>query len=199
MAELDEFGELLRARAALSEAADILPFFRERRHLSALLGSYHPNLIGYDRIAYELRLFGAFVADLVVGDSRRGSFCLVEFEDADPTSIFAMKPTRGTREWAARLERGFSQIIDWFWIVRDLERSQQLGRLFGVGQPDASGLLVIGRDADLTPDDRARLEWRRKHVPVDSRHVHICTYDELERDLRDRLLLARLARGMLEG
>lgn len=54
LAELNEFAQLLTSRSELSEREHILPFFRTRRHLSALLGSYSPDIITFDRLAYEI-------------------------------------------------------------------------------------------------------------------------------------------------
>jgi hypothetical protein len=191
--ELDDLSRLLATRSRLEERGDLLPFFRERPHLTAFLGSYHPNLVAFDRVAYELRLFGSFVADIVVGDWERRAFCLIEFEDAAPGSVFA-RGRRATREWSPRFEHGFGQIVDWFWKIDDLVGTTALAEVFGADRIDASALLVAGREADLTPTEQARLEWRRRHVLVDSQRVYCCTFDELERDLRQRLPLYRWAR-----
>ena len=82
--ELKEFRLLLESKSALKEREDILPFFRGHRHLAAFLGSYNGHVNRYDRIAFELDLFGSFNVDLVVGDSRSKSFCFIEFEEATP-------------------------------------------------------------------------------------------------------------------
>ncbi|CAA9571750.1 MAG: hypothetical protein AVDCRST_MAG88-2402 [uncultured Thermomicrobiales bacterium] len=119
--ELEEFERLLMERPELSERADILPFFRTRRHLAALLGSYNPNANVYDRLAIELSLFGEFTADVSAGDSSKNAFCLIEFEDGKPNSIFTLRGRRA-REWASRFERGFSQIVDWLWKLDDQRR-----------------------------------------------------------------------------
>ncbi len=186
--ELDDLSRLLRERPALAERRDILPFFRARRQLTALLGSYHPRLAAYDRLAYELRLFGAFTADVVVGDWEKKAFCFVEFEYARPDSIFA-RGRRGTSAWAPRFERGFAQVVDWFWKLDDLRGTTSLVEVFGAPAIDAAAILVVGRDAGMLDTERARLEWWRQRVLVDSRHVYCCTFDELGRDLRRYLNL----------
>lgn len=56
-AGLDDLDELVAGNVALAESSQILPFFRQRPHLAALLGSYNHNLRCYDRLAFELRLF----------------------------------------------------------------------------------------------------------------------------------------------
>ena len=119
--ELDEFKKLLDNHPTLDERRDILPFFREREHLSAFIGSYFaPSIENSDRLAFEYSLFGDFFCDLVVGDSARGVYCFVEFEDATPTSIFESRGQKATLEWSSRFERGFSQIVDWFWKLDDM-------------------------------------------------------------------------------
>lgn len=130
--ELADIEQLLATRPELSGREDILPFFRAHRHLAAFLGSYNPNLITIDRLAFELSLFGDFTADVVVGDWARKSFCFIEFENGRANSIFAQCGRR-TSEWARRFERGFSQIVDWFWKLDDLSNTATFERLFGAG------------------------------------------------------------------
>ncbi len=50
-----------------------------------------------------------------------------------------------------------------------------------------TGVLIIGRNQHLQPGERLRLEWRREHVVVNSKHVFCVTYDELLDDLQFRL------------
>ncbi len=186
LAELNEFAQLLTSRPELSEREHILPFFQARQHLSALLGSYGPDIITFDRLAYEMSLFGEFTADVVVGDWRRKTFCFTEFEDGMSNSIF-VKRGRQAREWAGRFDHGFSQIVDWLWKLEDLKNTATFERQFGAGRISYMAMLVIGRDSGLTNDDHLRLAWRREHVVVNSKHVYCCTFDDLERDLRQRL------------
>lgn len=130
--------------------------------------------------------YGYFIADLVVGDAKRQSFCFIEFEDAHPRSIFK-SGARRTLEWTPRFDHGASQIIDWFWKLQDQRRTDTFARLFGASSIQASGLLVIGRDSGVTEGDRLRLQWRRENVAVNSQQLYCCTFDELARDLRDSL------------
>lgn len=184
--ELAELEALLVRQAELSERRDILPFFRQRPHLSALLGSYGRNLTAYDRLAFELTLVNEFIADVVVGDAAGRSYCFIEFEDGRSGSIFR-RTKRQASEWTPRFDHGASQIIDWFWKLNDLRGTTTLARLFGSQSIDAAGLLVIGRDRGVTPADYPRLVWRREKVTVDRRRLYCCTFDELARDLRERL------------
>jgi hypothetical protein len=68
LAQLDDSDELLSRKEILSEQEDSLPLFRERRHLSAYIGTYHGLLSRPNRVAFEFEMLGEFVADLVVGD-----------------------------------------------------------------------------------------------------------------------------------
>lgn len=184
--DLDAFEYLLLNKAELSERDDILPFFRAHPHLSLLLGSYNPNILTYDRVAFELTLSGTFTADVVVGDWDRKRYCFVEFEDGKSNSIFVRR-TRQTTDWSSRFDHGFSQIVDWLWMLEATKNTEPFERQFGKRAINATMLLVIGRDSGVTDADRLRLEWRRDHVVVDSRLVYCCTFDELLRDLRQRL------------
>lgn len=121
--ELDDFAVFLAGHTTLDERRDVLPFFRAHRQLSLFLGSYDVKLEDYDRVAHEYRLWGQFTADLVVGDWSNKSYCFVEFEEAKRDSVFATT-RRQTREWGSVIERGYSQIVDWFWLL-DAERDTQ--------------------------------------------------------------------------
>ena len=76
--ELDEFGALLHSKKVMDERKDILPFFRAREHLSAFMASYIPDIVEFDRLAFEYSLFGDFTCDLVVGDSKSAYYCFIE-------------------------------------------------------------------------------------------------------------------------
>src|SRR5262249_37769518 len=112
--EVAELRKWLAQHPILDEKRQLLPFFRQRRQLAAFVASCAGNLKDYDRIAFEYPLFGDFICDLVVGHSARNAYCLIEFEDAGPVSLFIKRGKRVTREWSPRFEHGCSQIIDWF-------------------------------------------------------------------------------------
>lgn len=183
--ELCEFGSLLEHIEKLKEREDILPFFRERHHLSAFIGSYFSRLLTFDRLAFEYPLFGDFVCDLVVGDFERGAYSFVEFEDANPTSIFKSL-TRSTPEWSQRFEHGFSQIVDWFYALDDMKSTVSFESRFGKRNISYNGMLVIGRKSTLDPLQANRLQWRLDKVLVNSQHVYCVTFDELFHDLHSR-------------
>ncbi|WP_332863611.1 Shedu immune nuclease family protein [Pannus brasiliensis] len=180
------------SEAELKESSDILPFFRENLHLSAFLASYVPQIARIDRIKHEFTFFGDFRADLVVGDSDKKVYCFIEFEDATRTSIFINKKNRSTPAWSPRFEQGFSQIVDWFWKIDDFKNTVQFRSVFGSETIEVYGMLIIGRDSFLTDIDKSRLNWRLNKVVVDSRKIICITFDQLARDLRNRLSLYSL-------
>lgn len=186
-AELDEFRALLAASPELEERRDILPFFREKRHLSAFIGSYSPYVSQCDQLAYEYSLFGDFACDLVAGYSEARSYCFVEFEDARTDSIFVRRKGRNTPEWSSRFEHGFSQLVDWFWKLDDARPSAEFRHRFGPRQPYILGMLVVGRDHALHDREQHRLDWRLARVVVDSKPVLCLTYDRLLAQLDKRL------------
>ena len=192
-AELSELAEHLEENTVLHERKHVLPFFRERKHLSAFLGSYITYFSSFDRIAFEYDIFGDFKADLVVGDSQSGRYLFIEFEDASPNSIFDKKRGKSTLEWSPRFEHGFSQLIDWFWKLQDMQQTREFMNRFGHEMVDYYGMLVVGRMGDLEQKERDRLRWRRSRVLVDTTHIICITYDELLKDLDNRLRYSELA------
>ena len=183
----------------LREEEHVLPFFRENRNLAALIGYLRSDCFLIDRIAYEFDIFGDHAADLVVGDSTRRAYGFVEFEDAVPDSIFRREAKKSTLAWASRYERGYSQIIDWFWKLDDLAKTDTMRHRFeGAESIHYYGLLVIGRSGHLEPLERARFSWRRNRVVVDSKHIYCMTFDELYNDLRDKLSLMGVG-AVVEG
>lgn len=185
--QLEEFKELLEQKKPLSEKNDILPFFRERIQLSTFIGSYHRNIERLNRVAFEFDIFGDFTTDLAVGDSRKKSYCFIEFEDARSNSVFVSKAGKYCPEWSPRFEKGFSQIIDWFWKLDDLERTDDFENRFGSRRIDYVGMLIIGRNHDLEPREKKRLVWRQEHLVLNSKHVFCLTFDDLYNDLLFRI------------
>lgn len=184
--QLQAFKQLLDATPELSEGNDVLPFFEANDHLSALVGMLNPNIHRIDRLGHEYDLFGDFRCDLVVGDVRTPAYTLVEFEDARQDSIFRAG-TKYTHEWAPRFEHGYSQLVDWFWKIADLERTGVFAHRFGGSDASFSGMLVIGRRSFVTGRERQRLRWRSSRVVVDSNVVRCLTFDDLYDEL-DALL-----------
>ena len=191
--QLRELRYLLDKNKSLSEKDDILPFFRDNHQLSAFIGSYHPKINRFNRLAFEYDIFGDFTADLVIGDSIKKSYCFVEFEDAASNSIFVSRSGKNTPEWSSRFEKGFSQILDWFWKLDDLEKTDAFEDRFTARNIDYMGLLIIGRNEHLEPREKKRLEWRQKNLILNSKQVYCMTFDELYDDLLFRLEKYQLA------
>jgi len=187
-AELDAFDKLLSIKTELKENADILPFFRTHKNIAAYIGSYAPTIVGFDRLSLECTLFGDFRADMIVGDSQRKSYCLVEFEDASKGSVFKNKG-RTTTEWSDRFDHGFGQLVDWFWKIDSIRDSPQSRAIFGADTFSFMGMLVIGRDSFLTVEEVMRLEWRINKVTINSNKIVCLTFDQLAKGLRDSLML----------
>jgi hypothetical protein len=185
--ELAAFEELLVSNRTLRENQHILPFFRNNAHIAALVGSYNPKILRFDRLATEFDLYGNHVCDLVIGDSVTHNFCFVEFEDASPQSIFVKKKGRRAPEWSRRLDHGFDQILDWFHLIEDHQGTHQNRLVFGTEFIQYIGLLVIGRKEHLTPYDLQKLDWRSEEVRVGARQVCCITFDDLYDTLRLKL------------
>jgi Domain of unknown function (DUF4263) len=166
--ELEAFRKLLGGTGTLKEKAEILPFFKANVHLSAFIGSCDSDITLFDLFAHEYALFGDFLCDLVVGDSTTKRYVFVEFEDAAPNSIFV--PKKATPEWAPRLEHGYSQIVDWFWKLHDMEKTDEYADRFGTGAR-YFGLLIVGRTENLGPRELRRLEWREEMARVNSKYI----------------------------
>jgi hypothetical protein len=185
--ELAELQALLAAHADLKESQDLLPFFRARRQLTAFIGSCDPDIVRFDRIAYEYDLFGDFSCDLVVGDSVTRTYGFIEFEDAVSSSIFVQRGARATPDWSARFDHGMSQIIDWFYKLDDMEKTDEFDARFGGRTIKFFGLLVIGRSEALAPRELQRLSWRQERMVVNSKHIRCLTFDQLADVLAQRL------------
>ena len=175
--ELAEFEQFLTNTNPLHEQADILPFFRDRKQLSARI-SRIATTFKADRIAYEYDLFGDFVCDLVIGNAETNDYCFVEFENATADSIFTKKKGRYESYYTCRFEQGYSQIADWFYQLNDVSDSQMTKR-FENPRINYYGILIIGRSATLSDNEKKRLIWRRRHFVVNSQHILIYTFDEL--------------------
>jgi hypothetical protein len=179
LTEAQELQAFLGSHQSLKERDEVLPFFKERRHLSAFLGVYNYHTIKYDRVAHEYPLFGDFTCDLVAGDWQRRGYVFVEFENGAPDSIFVKKRSKNTPEWSPRFEHGFSQIVDWFYKLDTQRQSADFEERFGDRVVRVSGLLIVGRREDFGPRERDRLKWRQQHIDINGNKVHCLTFDDL--------------------
>jgi hypothetical protein len=183
--QAEELRAFLITNRELQGRKQVLPFFKERLQLSAFLGSYHQEIVRYDLVAHELPLFGDFVADLVVGDSKNHAFAFIEFEDASADSIFVEK--KATPDWSPRFEHGFSQLVDWFFKLHEVGQTVEFEDKFGSRTIRHLGILVIGRREHLGKREEQRLRWRQEFVLLNSKQIHCKTFDDLCDDILDRL------------
>jgi hypothetical protein len=192
--ELGEFERFLATNDELGERNDIQPFFKERKHLSAFIGALNPNIVRFNRLAFELNLMGSFSCDLAVGDSITGSYCLIEFEDAKEDSVFKKHPNKSTPEWSPRFDHGFSQVVDWLWLLDDIRQNRQFERLFEGREISFIAYLLVGRSQYV--DDETRFRWRQNNIQVGRHKVHCFTFDELLSALKRK---RELYRAMIES
>ncbi len=59
--------------------------------------------------------------------------------------------------------------------------------MFGARLIHLTLLLIVGRDSGVSDADRRRLDWRSQYVAVDSHRIYFYTFDDLLRDLRERV------------
>jgi len=181
--ELNQFRDLLSEKKILGER-EVQGLFKASPHLTAYMGSSFGNIGVAKQIAYEFEIMGDYGADIVFGN-REKQFCFVELENGDPDSVLERVGKKSTKEWSKRFEHGFSQIIDWFCHLDDFKKTDRFHRNFGYGHIDFVGLLLIGRNEGLDPDDLRRLRWRTHHVIVNSHPVVCMTYDDLCKELSE--------------
>jgi hypothetical protein len=119
---------------------------------------------------------------------QRGAYVLIEFEDASEDSGFSSR-TRHRSHFARQLEEGFSQLVDWMWLLQDQSQTGRFEEMSGARQPNFKPVLVIGRRSHLDTDaqEENRLNWRSQNVSIGEKPVSILTYDRLATDLRQRL------------
>ncbi|MBB4952621.1 hypothetical protein H4S14_000663 [Agrobacterium vitis] len=196
--DLNDFEALLKSGSHLKEREQILPFFKKKPHLCAAIGYLNGNIDLPDRWANELQLFGDFACDAASGDSEANAYTLIEFEDANEHSIFSKLASGKTvKHWSPRFEHGFSQMVDWAWrLSTEGSGSSAFRRVFGDSDPVVHFILIIGRDADLTDDDKARLRWRANNVSFGQYRMSCFTFDAVLGSLRRRLSLARQASNL---
>ena len=190
--ELKAFDALLKSKMDLSERDDIQPFFKKNKQLTAYMGTFAPNIGPATELAFEYPFFGDFSADVLLGSKKAGEFCVVEFEDGRRDSIFKKAGAKATPEWSSRFEHGFSQIVDWFYNLDDFKGTKGFVKTFGYGHIKFTGLLVIGRSANLDDTQSNRLKWRTERVLIDSHPINCMTFDDLYAILKSRFALYKL-------
>jgi len=182
--EWNEFDNLLKTNLILEERKDVLPFFKDRPHLSTLIGNQYiaSKTVKVDVFAHEFKIYNNFIADLIVGDSTKREYVLIEFEDGKPNSIFDNRQ-RNVPNWATRFEKGFSQLVDWMWKLDDMKTTNDFENNFGSRDAKFYGLIIIGKNMNLEQQEIKRLKWRLNNVVINSRHISCVSFDELKDDL----------------
>jgi len=142
------FKSLLESQSSLGER-ELLDFFKNNQQLIPTMALDVPQLVHYDYMAREYDLFGDFTCDFVIGSQQQPIYYVVEFENAQPDSVFKKKPGKHTSEWSPRFEQGFFQLVDWFYQLDDMKQTRNFREKFG-DNPEFYGLLVIGRNQFLT-------------------------------------------------
>jgi hypothetical protein len=181
--EWKDLAALLASNSVLSETKHVLPFFKNRHNLSLLICSYFPKIKAPDRLAHEYEIYGDFVADLIVGDSSVHHYLLVEFENGAADSVFKQKGKKSTPDWAPRFEGAYSQLVDWLWKLEDMRSTADFVNTFGSRHATFQGLIVIGKDMNLSQQEQDRLKWRLDRTMIDSNAVSSVSFNELSDDL----------------
>lgn len=183
LAQIDELEVLLATSQAVAERAELMPFFKENRHAAASLGLLHPEVWTPTLLDFEYSLYQKYRADLIVGDETRGTFLVVELENAGVESIFE---SRGRKEpyWSPRFLNGFSQLVDWLYTLDRLPSGSALEDEFGRTDPSFYPALIVGRREAITRSEAKRLRWYREKVVVDSKRIIMLTFDDVVENVR---------------
>ncbi len=184
--ELSAFENLLNSKADLAERENIQPFFKDKKHLTAYVGTHYLNIAVATEICFEFEMGGDFRADILLGSKKVNQFCVVEFEPGKQDAIFNKQAKRKNPEWSSRFEHAFSQIVDWFYSFEDQKNTAAFQNTFGTGEITFVSLLVMGRKSSLNNPQMRRLVWRTKKVLIDSHKVICITFDELHAALKEK-------------
>lgn len=183
--QLNSFRDWLHDETFVGEA-EIVAQIKQRPHMACLLASTL-GLEAPDLIRFELALKGMFRTDLVLGNHGTRRFGLIEFEDATEHSIFK-KGAAQYRQWAPRIEHGFSQIVDWAWVRQDHPNDTVLVNGFGGPISTSCYAVICGRDDSLRDDvERKRFAHRRSSLKIEGHPALVMTYDEMVRAMSDSL------------
>lgn len=127
--ELSGLHRFLKSKPDLSEMTDIQPFFKKSKHLAAYMGTIFPEIGPATEITFDYPFFGDFKADLLLGSKSAKKFCVVEFEDGFPDSIFKQQPKRGNPEWMHGSSTGSASSLIGFTISMTSKERKDLQRL----------------------------------------------------------------------
>ncbi|MGH4708340.1 Shedu anti-phage system protein SduA domain-containing protein [Klebsiella variicola] len=179
LVQLDDFEKMLSSNQTLNEQKQVLPFFKTRPDLSLLISHQLPILRFADCYAHEFDIYGDFVADLIVGDSKTNEYLLIEFENGKHDSIFKRKGKKATPDWAPRFESAHSQIMDWIWKLEDMRSSIDFTNTFGARRAKFNGLIITGKGMNLDPQEIDRLDWRTSSTTIGTSKILCLSFDDL--------------------
>ena len=188
--ELAEVEAWLASHRNFTELAQLIPQFDCRRHFCAAIGTTFGNHLDHpDHLAFELGLGGNYFPDLVIGDSSVKSLVMVELEGAEKFQIFQIrKKSQQYPPFSAKFHQGFFQLLDWMHRIKDAN-DKNLEDWFTFVPKKISTLLIIGRDAELTPAPQARrrLESLAESFTPNNNDLYVTTYDGLIETVKGRL------------
>lgn len=174
---------------SLKENKHLSPALKAAPNHISIIASAFGGVMKPDLIASEYWILDKLRCDFAVCDSRKGKFCFIEIEDANPTSIFVeRRPDQYNGlmgrapyyDWSGRFEHGASQIIDWIRILKDSEKTDDFRAHFGSANKfEAEFVLVIGRDEYLDEDQKERLAWRTKNLRAGDYKIRCITFDQV--------------------
>jgi hypothetical protein len=101
---------------------------------------------------------------------------------------------KSTSEFSNRFEHGYSQVVDWFNILNNMEDNTEFEARFGSRKINYQGILIVGRSEYLRKgnhDEYNRLFWRSNEVIVNSKRIYCYTYDELYEKLKARVAILK--------
>ena len=123
------------------------------------------------------------------GIPEEGTYCFVEFEDGGEDGVFSRSGEKATREWSRRFEHGFSQLVDWFYLLDDMKNTQRRRRISATGIPAFMAFWSSGGPLASATTNATGSCWRSDRVLVNSHKIVCLTYDDLYHALRRRIEL----------
>jgi hypothetical protein len=190
-AQLSSLSPQFATGAIRKERDQILPLLRNAPDLvmaASTFFNFSPSLY-----AHELDLAGDFAADFVVSDNRdsESTALLIECEGCESNAAFKKRKKSKNRAMGNKLFEGFGQIVDWLRCIEDLRRTSQLATTLKLPQTEAfnyHGLVLVGLDSDLGPDEQLRMGWLSSQLEIGRTRVHIMTYTTFFNRLAARLI-----------
>jgi hypothetical protein len=188
--ELASFRVWMAGRPQFDESS-VVAEIRARTQMACLLG-YAILMPAPDLYRFELGIKGLFRADFAVGNDKSRQFVLVEFEDAQPDSLFR-GGTKKYRYWSPHLEHGFGQVIDWAWAKHSHPTDVTFTNSFGGKVQEDCYVVVCGRNPPPGSLEEQRFDFRRTRVHLNGARVQFYTYDNMLDAMTDNLtaILAR--------